>query len=55
MIKTIWLSTLIIKIDGLTFNRDCYGTDIESILLIDCKSYKGITKIIESWSCNYNI
>lgn len=48
--KTAWLSTTTIKIDGLTFNCDYYGVDNGRVLAIGSKSYNHITAVVDAWS-----
>ena len=50
MMRTIWLSTLMLKIDGASLYLDCYGTEALGVWLICSESFNCVTKVIESWS-----
>lgn len=48
--RTVWLSSLILKIDGTSLYLDCYGTEAPGTWIICSKNFNGETTVVDAWS-----
>ena len=51
MMTIVWLNSITISVKDARVTIDCYGVSNEKILVIESKSYQGVTEIIDGW-CN---